>query len=120
MFKYPKVALAHIKTFLENGLHETKKRLSKLKKQDPFEDTDRLNDNASIDTEAKEQIDHETVSALKKEMEEKQNKIVKALKKIKIGKYGFCEKCNKIIDTDRLEAFPMAELCVNCEKQKIK
>ena len=119
-FAYPKSVLIHIKTFLEERLRENQKRVARLKKEDPFSDTDRLNDNASVDTEANEQIGHERVQALKKELEESEKKIKKALWKIKKSKYGFCEKCGKMIDTERLEAFPMAELCVTCQNSKEK
>ncbi|KKR63523.1 MAG: hypothetical protein UU02_C0023G0001, partial [Candidatus Woesebacteria bacterium GW2011_GWA1_40_43] len=30
---------------------------------------------------------------------------------IKLGKYGICEECGQMIDTERLIAFPEATLC---------
>jgi len=118
MFKYPQNVLENIKKFLEHRQKETHQRVVELSKEDPFADTERLNDNASIDTEANEQIGHERIQALKKELEETDKKIKKALDKIKKRKYGFCEKCGKMIDTERLEAFPMAEQCLSCEEKK--
>jgi len=44
----------------------------------------------------------------------------RALTRIKIGKYGICEKCGNLIDTDRLMVMPEATLCVNCERKKEK
>jgi len=120
MFKFPQNVLFSIKKYLEHRQKETNKRVHELQKEDPFKDTGRLNDNASIDTEASEQSSHERVQALKKELENTEGKIQKALNKIKKGKYGFCEKCGKMIDTGRLETFPMAEYCVDCEKKKEK
>lgn len=120
MFKYPNSLLQKIREFLEKRQKETQKRVSELSREDPFADSDRLNDNAALDTEASEQAGHERILALKKQLEESENRIKKALFKIKKGKYGFCEKCQKLIDTDRLEAFPMAELCLACEKKKEK
>jgi len=40
----------------------------------------------------------------------------KALKKIKKGEYGRCEKCGQLIDPKRLEAMPEAKNCVKCHK----
>ncbi|MBI4999343.1 TraR/DksA C4-type zinc finger protein [Candidatus Gottesmanbacteria bacterium] len=34
--------------------------------------------------------------------------------------YGICERCGKMIDTDRLAVMPAAELCLECEKKKEK
>ena len=118
MFKFPQKVLAGIKRYLENRQKETKKRVAELQSEDPFKDTTRLSDNASIDTEANEQIGHERIQALKKELENTQTKIQKSLEKIKKDKYGFCERCGKMIDTARLETFPMAEYCVQCERKK--
>ena len=41
----------------------------------------------------------------------------KALTMVKLGKYGICEKCGKMIDTARLTANPEATTCVKCEKE---
>lgn len=120
MFKFPNSVLQNIKKFLEFRQKENQKRVSELTKEDPFRDTERLNDNSSIDTEAYEQSSHERIQALKKVLEETDKKIKKALDKIKKGKFGFCEKCGKMIDTDRLSMLPMAELCVSCENKKGK
>lgn len=120
MLKFPSFVLLNIKKFLEKRHQENQKRAANLTKEDPFSDIERLNDNSSIDTDASEQFGHERVEALKKELTETDKKIKKALDKIKKGKYGFCEKCHKLIDTDRLSMLPMAELCVNCEKNKTR
>jgi RNA polymerase-binding transcription factor DksA len=37
---------------------------------------------------------------------------------VKLGKYGICEKCGKMIDTDRLAINPEATTCIDCEKDK--
>ncbi len=39
---------------------------------------------------------------------------------VKIGKYGVCEKCGKMIDTERLMIMPETTICVSCEKKKEK
>lgn len=39
-----------------------------------------------------------------------------ALGKIKKGKYGLCERCGEKIDKKRLEIYPEARYCVDCDK----
>ena len=38
-----------------------------------------------------------------------------ALEKIKIGKYGICEKCGKEIPLERLKISPEAKSCAKCQ-----
>lgn len=120
MFKFPMNLLKPIETFLKKEKVETEQKMVEITKEDPFSDTDRLTDNAAIDTEVKEQVGHERAEALKLEMSRNLVRIRKALTKIKIGNYGTCEKCAKMIDTDRLAVMPTAELCLACEKKKEK
>lgn len=40
-----------------------------------------------------------------------------ALKRIKENTYGICENCNKMIEKERLIAFPAATKCLNCENK---
>ncbi len=120
MFKFPLNILKPIEDHLKKEKVETEQRMAKLAKEDPFEDTDRLMDNAAIDTEVKEQEGHERISAIKLELSRNLVRIRKALTKIKIGKYGLCENCGKMIDTDRLAVMPTAEFCLECEKKKEK
>lgn len=120
MFKLPSNVLNKVKKYLENKQKETERRLTELKKEDPFSDPSRLSDKASSDTEAKEEFGHDTISAIAMELSKALVRIRKALTKIKIGKYGVCEKCKKMIDTDRLAIMPTAEFCVNCERKNEK
>ena len=43
-------------------------------------------------------------------------KVKAALERIKNGTYGKCKKCVKEISKERLEAYPVAELCIKCKK----
>lgn len=118
--QFPKDVLVQIKGYLEKKGRETEKRLSELKKEDPFEDKTRLLDRASDDTEAQSKAGHERVAALQHALSMALVQTRKALTKIKIGKYGICENCGKMIDTDRLAAMPTATLCLACEKKREK
>jgi DnaK suppressor protein len=47
-------------------------------------------------------------------------KIDKCLKQIKDGTYGRCEVCGEDIDLKRLEARPVASLCIACKTEQEK
>jgi len=44
-------------------------------------------------------------------------KINKALEKIEKGTFGVCERCGDDISTKRLEARPVAEMCIKCKEE---
>jgi RNA polymerase-binding transcription factor len=48
------------------------------------------------------------------------NKINAALEKIEQGVYGECENCGEEIGLKRLEARPVAELCIDCKAEQEK
>lgn len=120
MVKFPANVLNQLNGYLENRKSDIEHRLRELKKEDPFEDKSRLLDRASDDTEAQSKAGHERVEALRRQMNMALIETRKALTKIKIGKYGVCESCGKMIDTDRLAAMPTATLCLSCEKKREK
>ncbi|MGH2567040.1 MAG: TraR/DksA family transcriptional regulator [Bacteroidota bacterium] len=43
-----------------------------------------------------------------------------ALKRLEKGEYGFCLDCGKLIDKERLEAVPHAQLCIDCKLKRGK
>ena len=45
-------------------------------------------------------------------------KIHQALRKIEEGVYGECESCGEEISLKRIEARPMAELCIDCKAEQ--
>jgi len=108
---FPASVLKPVSNFLTARLHTLEKRKKEIAKEDPFADTSRTEDNASPDAEADEQFGHARASALKTEISRSIVSIRKALTMIKLGKYGICEECGKMIDTERLIAFPEATLC---------
>lgn len=118
MIQFP----ARILRPLRNYLVATQKRLERRKRsivaEDPFTDASRVNDNAASDTDAAEISGHDRAEALRSEVDRGLITVRKALTKIKLGKYGLCETCKKMIDTDRLAVNPTAELCMSCEKKR--
>ena len=118
--RFPANLLKPVSDFLVLQLRNLKINKSKISSEDPFEDESRVLDNAAPDTEAEEQFGHARVTAIKEELNRKANQIKKALKRVKQGKYGICEDCGKMIDTDRLGAYPEATMCITCEKKREK
>ncbi len=118
--KFPIKVLKPLKDHLQSEEVKLKKRKQKFETNDPFNDVDRVNDNASIDTDVAEEVGHDRISALKLEVDKTLVRIKKTLTKIKVGKYGLCEGCGKLIDTDRLAIDPTASFCMNCVKKQVK
>ena len=48
--------------------------------------------------------------------EELLRKVDRALVRIRENKYGMCEECEKVINSERLEALPWATMCVRCQE----
>ena len=46
------------------------------------------------------------------------NYLEDALKRIEKGEYGHCADCGKLIEKERLEAVPHAQLCVQCKMKR--
>jgi len=120
IIRIPFKLLRPIGKFLSLEAKRLERRKINLAKQDPFSDARRLIDNAASDSDANEQVGHEKATAMKKHVDRRLIQIKKALSRVKIGKYGLCEKCGRLIDTDRLMLMPEATLCVQCEKKKGK
>lgn len=91
-------------------------RLKRLRKEDPFFTEDR-----SIivepGTDAAVLFGHEQVVVLEGKLKKDLKEIEKALTKIKKGTYGYCERCKKPIDPDRLAVKPSAVYCMKCETE---
>lgn len=117
---FPQNLLVPVGQFLQAKLKLLERRKKVIEKDDPFKDPGRLLDNASPDTDAAEQFGHARTSAIKTELARKAVQTRKALTRIKIGKYGICEDCGQMIDTDRLVVYPEATKCVKCEAKREK
>lgn len=118
--KFPPSVTAPVSDLLSDRLKVLEKRKKEISKEDPFKDTERVNDNAAPDIEADEQFGHARTSAIKSEIGRTIIQLRKALTRIKLGKYGICEECGQMIDTDRLMIYPEATLCTKDSKRKEK
>lgn len=117
---YPSQILEPIRKYLADRLSVLESRKKQVAKADPFSDPARVNENAAADDDAAEQFGHLQASALKQSYDKMIIQIRKALSMIKIGKYGVCEHCGQMIDTDRLMVMPEATVCIKCEKRREK
>lgn len=118
--KIPRSLLKPVAEFLHAKLDTLKKTRKEVVKEDPFRDVSRVTDNASPDDDAAEQFGHARTLAIKEQIDRKIIQTRKALAMIKIGKYGTCADCGKMIDTDRLMVYPEAIYCANCQKKREK
>lgn len=117
---FPQKVLQPINEYLQAAQKRLESRKKRLKEEDPFSDPGRVSDNAATDTDAAEISGHDRVEALRFEIDRRLIVVRKALTKIKLGKYGLCENCGKMIDTDRLAANPAAEVCMSCASKRKK
>lgn len=117
---FPASLLVPVRAFLSDRLKKLQKTKKEVSKQDPFKNKGRIDNNASPDTDAEEQFGHARTSAIKDELNKKIIQTKKALTMIKIGKYGICEDCGKMIDTDRLMIYPETTLCTEDAKKREK
>ena len=113
-FSFPAQVLQPIRDFLVQKQVKLIKRQQALSKEDPFANSDRVDDNAALDADAAEISGHDRVTALKYEVDKGLIEIRKALTRMKLGKYGLCGNCGRMIDTDRLALDPTVEWCVTC------
>jgi len=65
-------------------------------------------------------IQHDRAYAMKLQVSRSLVAVRKALTRIKLGKYGICVSCGKMIDTDRLAITPTADMCMECAKKAEK
>ena len=108
---FPANVVKPVAHFLSARLHRLQKTKKEVEKEDPFKDTSRILDNASPDTDAAEQFGHASNSAVKNQLDWAIIQTRKALTRVRLGKYGICEICGEMIDTDRLMIYPEATLC---------
>lgn len=96
------------------------KTIELIDSQDPFKNPDHVNDNASIDTDVREQMGHETVEAEVKSLQRRLKLVEKALRKMEKGTYGFDVQTGDPISYERLEIMPEVEHTINNEKRLVR
>lgn len=115
--KFPRSVLLPLIKYLKGEKTRLKEAKNELKKEDPFIAGNRDNDN-SVDSDVAENVEHDRSSAMRRQVTRSIIEIKKTLSRIKLGRYGVCANCGKMIDTDRLSVKPTAEFCMPCEALK--
>ena len=68
--------------------------------------------------EAHSTAEVETHAGLIERAESRLNAIDDALTRVRLNRYGLCDKCGNEIPHRRLRALPLAEYCINCERKR--
>lgn len=119
ILRIPQRLLSPVADFLTAQLKKLERRRRQLSQDDPFVGG-RSDNFASPDTTAAEQFGHARYEAMRQELDRRIVQIRKALARVKIGAYGICESCGKMIDTDRLVISPETTYCIDCERKREK
>ncbi|MCU0652642.1 MAG: TraR/DksA C4-type zinc finger protein [Candidatus Pacebacteria bacterium] len=123
---YDKASLDEIETKLKKEKENIESELSKIavpnknvpgdwQSKFPYGNSD--SGTATLERQADEVEEYATRLPLEHNLETKLAKVNAAIDKIAKGTYGKCEKCGEDIPLERLEIFPEAGLCVDCQKQ---
>ncbi len=108
---------------LEDERDRLRKELSDLQDQIP----DRSRGQSEGDTygnhladEASDTFEQEKMAAIEAHLRGTLDSVESALHKFETGSYGTCERCGREISQDRLEALPIAALCIDCKVRQEK
>jgi len=117
MIVFPKQLINPVSVFLRAEMAKLKKQKKMVHMADPVRDPARLSAN-SYEEEVDEQIGYDNAQMRIGFITRQMIQVRKALTRIKVGKYGQCEICKKMIDTDRLMVYPETTLCLSCQKER--
>jgi len=122
-----KQLLEKFKTILEKQKQEIESELQKIavqSKMDPsewkskFEISNSDTGHEAEETKADESEDYGEQFPVAKILAQKLADVNLALDKIAKGTYGKCENCDKDVPPERLDAFPEARVCFDCDNGK--
>ena len=114
---FPKNVVLPIVHFLELEIKRLTKRRARINQADPFSNEARVTEN-SLEEDVDEQIGHFAAEVKSSFVARQIVQLRKALTRIKLGKYGQCESCGKMIITERLAVKPETTICIECEKER--
>ena len=101
---------------LKHRLESARELLLKEIKELP--DGDMGNDVGDDNEEADESEEKQIVTSVEDTLKDRVVQIDSALNKMKTGRYGICESCNKNIPLEVLKIVPESRLCKNCKTAK--
>ncbi len=107
-----KQALLERQTQLESELEQLANELRELGIDQGLEQGtagNHLADDGSLVFEA------ERISTVSDDLQEVLNQVNSALERLAEGGYGTCQRCERPINPERLEAFPYVAYCIECQ-----
>jgi len=114
-----KLKLEEEKNTLERELQKIATKNDKIpgdwKSKFPFGNSD--SGSGSLERQADEVEEYTTRLPIEYNLESKLQDVNHALNKIKKGTYGLCDNCKKAIPVERLQIYPAARLCLDCQKK---
>jgi DnaK suppressor protein len=114
-----KLKLEEEKNTLEQELRKIATKNDKIpgdwKSKFPFGNSD--SGSGSLERQADEVEEYTTRLPIEYNLESKLQDVNHALNKIKKGTYGLCDNCKKAIPVERLQIYPAARLCLDCQKK---
>lgn len=117
--------ILELKKKLQKEKRQLEKELKRFAKKDEklehdwdtrFPHFDGESGGALLEKGADEVEEYSTLLPIEYSLELKLREVNLALERIKKGKYGSCEKCQKPIEIKRLKISPEARLCSKCLK----
>lgn len=118
----PDSFVKRIRSMLSNRKDKLEEDVDKLAEKDPFiqeAKSDGFRNEDELGDEAAELQEHSNIQARKEELNEEIKEIDEALESIEEGQYGVCQNCMKKIDPKRLEVYPTAKYCIDCESKLV-
>lgn len=116
-----KYQIDELKTKLEKNKASLEEMLERFAKKDtlPEGDWDTIypkTKGSNIEEMADEVEEFSSLIKIEHSLEVKLKNINDALKKIKSGGYGICEKCNQEIEYKKLSVIPETKTCKKCQE----
>jgi RNA polymerase-binding transcription factor DksA len=109
--------LARVRAALEDDLRHTKARIAGLEHAlgDYAEAARQIASDDEHDDDASSMaFDRARTAGLLEAAHEHLDEVASALARLAAGTYGVCESCGQPISEERLEARPIARLCIRC------
>jgi RNA polymerase-binding transcription factor DksA len=126
MKKISKNLLFQLKKGLEKEKKELEEELKTFAKKDEklehdwdtrFPHFDGESGGGILEKAADEVEEYSTLLPIEYSLELKLREVNLALERMKKGKYGICQKCQKVIEIERLKFSPEVKLCSKCLKK---
>lgn len=119
MLNLPQKTFEKIKRVLQKQEKEIEQEIKSIEKDDPVKG-DGLAESSEPGTDSWMADVHGRAQILGQNLQSLLAKTKYALANLRSGKYGKCENCGKQIEHERLEAIPIATLCLSCSRKKAK